>query len=47
VFFALEARGHEGRARKRLFFGDRPVIRRAAALHGLDMIRRHLTEEPR
>jgi nicotinamide-nucleotide amidase len=47
VFFAIEARGEEGRARKRLFFGDRSVIRRAAALHGLDLIRRHLTEERR
>jgi nicotinamide-nucleotide amidase len=42
VFFALVGRGETGSTRKRLFFGDRGVIRRAAAMHALDFLRRHL-----
>jgi nicotinamide-nucleotide amidase len=44
VFFALAGRGEETRARRRLFFGDRGVIRRAAALYALDFLRHRLRE---
>lgn len=42
VFFALAERGGAGTAKKRLFGGDRLVIRRAAAIHALELLRRRL-----
>jgi len=42
VFFALAERGAAGVRKKRLFVGDRAVIRRASAIHALEMLRRHL-----
>ncbi len=43
VFFALAGPdGHEI-SKKRLFIGDRGVIRRAAAIHALELVRRRLT----
>ncbi len=43
VFFALAAREGGEAAKKRLFVGDRSVIRRAAALQALELVRRRLT----
>ena len=43
VFFALATRGSGESAKKRLFVGDRGVIRRAAAIHALELVRRRLT----
>ena len=45
VFLALASRAGAGFSKKRLFVGDRSVIRRAAAIHALELIRRHLTGE--
>lgn len=42
VFFALASRGGDGFAKKRLFVGDRGVVRRAAAIHALELVRRRL-----
>ncbi len=42
VHFALAVRGGEVSGKKRLFGGDRSVIRRAAAVHALEMLRRRL-----
>ena len=42
VFFALARRNGEIVGKKRLFGGDRAVIRRAAAIHALELVRRHL-----
>ncbi len=42
VFFALAERGGAETAKKRLFGGDRLVIRRAAAIHALELLRRRL-----
>ncbi len=42
VFFALATRGSGESAKKRLFVGDRGVIRRAAAIHALELVRRRL-----
>jgi PncC family amidohydrolase len=42
VFFALAERGAGGSGKKRLFVGDRGVIRRASAIHALEMLRRRL-----
>jgi len=44
VFFALAARGEVATTKKRLFGGDRPVIRRAASIHALELLRRRLTQ---
>lgn len=46
VFFALADRGGPGPASQRMFGGDRAVIRRAASLHALEMLRRRLTRDP-
>ena len=43
VYFALAQRQGVGVGKKRLFFGDRTVIRRASALQALELLRRHLT----
>jgi nicotinamide-nucleotide amidase len=43
VFFALAARQGAEDGKKRLFGGDRSVIRRTAALHALELVRRRLT----
>ncbi len=43
VYFALAQRQGGGLGKKRLFVGDRSVIRRAAALQALELLRRHLT----
>ncbi len=45
VFFALARRDGDGLSKKRLFVGDRLVIRRAAAIHALELLRRHLSGE--
>jgi nicotinamide-nucleotide amidase len=42
VFFALAPRRGEETGKKRLFVGDRGVIRRAAAIHALELVRRRL-----
>jgi nicotinamide-nucleotide amidase len=42
VFFALAERGGAGAGKKRLFVGDRSVIRRASAIHAMEMLRRRL-----
>jgi nicotinamide-nucleotide amidase len=47
VYFGLAARGGGATARKRLFGGDRAVIRRAASVQALELIRRYLSgQEP-
>jgi nicotinamide-nucleotide amidase len=43
VFFAIASRDGAVLGRKRLLLGDRGVIRRTAALHALEMLRRHLS----
>jgi competence/damage-inducible protein CinA-like protein len=43
VYFALAERQGGGVGKKRLFVGDRSVIRRAAALQALELLRRRLT----
>jgi nicotinamide-nucleotide amidase len=45
VFFALTAADGTERTKKRLFLGDRAVIRRAAAIHALELLRRRLLGE--
>jgi nicotinamide-nucleotide amidase len=45
VFFALTRRDGGGLSKKRLFVGDRLVIRRAAAIHAFELLRRHLSGE--
>jgi nicotinamide-nucleotide amidase len=45
VFFALARRDGGEETKKRLFGGDRAVIRRAAAIHALELLRRHLSRE--
>jgi nicotinamide-nucleotide amidase len=45
VYFGLAARGGEIVAKKRLFIGDRAVVRRAASIQALEMLRRHLMGE--
>jgi PncC family amidohydrolase len=45
VYFGLAARGGEIAAKKRLFIGDRAVVRRAASIQALEMLRRHLMGE--
>jgi nicotinamide-nucleotide amidase len=42
VFFALAERGGEGVGNKRNFGGDRATIRRASAIHAMEMLRRRL-----
>jgi nicotinamide-nucleotide amidase len=42
VFFALAERGVAGSGKKRLFVGDRATIRRASAVHAMEMLRRRL-----
>jgi len=42
VYFALAARGGAESARKRAFGGDRSVVRRAASLFALELVRREL-----
>ena len=44
VYFALADRGGAGRTSRRNFPGDRGVVRRAACLHALEMLRRRLTQ---
>jgi nicotinamide-nucleotide amidase len=43
VFFALADRDGAGAATRRLFVGDRAVVRRASCLHALELLRRRLT----
>jgi nicotinamide-nucleotide amidase len=43
VFFALVDGPQLASSSRRLFPGDRTVIRRAACLHGFELLRRHLT----
>ena len=45
VFFALVRRDGAGTTKKRLFGGDRGVVRRAAATHALELLRRELGPE--
>jgi nicotinamide-nucleotide amidase len=45
VFFSLVSREADALAKKRLFAGDRGVIRRAAAIHALELVRRQLAGE--
>jgi nicotinamide-nucleotide amidase len=45
VYFALAQRDGDGVAKKRLFVGDRSVVRRAASIHALELVRRHLAGE--
>jgi nicotinamide-nucleotide amidase len=45
VFLAVARRGGPALTKKRLFVGDRPVIRRASAIHALELVRRHLSGE--
>jgi nicotinamide-nucleotide amidase len=45
VFLALARPGGLALTKKRLFVGDRSVIRRASAIHALELVRRHLTRE--
>ena len=42
VFFALVRREGPSTTKKRLFIGDRGVVRRAAAIHALELLRREL-----
>jgi nicotinamide-nucleotide amidase len=43
VWFALTDRGGPVFSKRRWFVGDRATVRRAAALHALELVRRHLT----
>ena len=43
VFLALASRSGPEISKKRLFVGDRSVIRRASAIHALELLRRHLS----
>lgn len=45
VYFGLAARAGASLAKKRLFIGDRAVIRRAASVQALELLRRHLAGE--
>ncbi len=45
VWFAVSDRAEGGIAKRRNFAGDRGVVRRAAALHALEILRRHLTRQ--
>ena len=45
VYFGLAARSGETVAKKRLFVGDRAVVRRAASIQALELLRRHLMGE--
>ena len=45
VFLALSRRAGAAFAKQRLFVGDRSVIRRATAIHALELLRRHLSGE--
>lgn len=45
VYFGLAVRLGEGLAKKRLFVGDRAVVRRAASIQALELLRRHLAGE--
>jgi nicotinamide-nucleotide amidase len=45
VYFGLAARDGHTAAKKRLFVGDRGVVRRAASIQALEMLRRYLTGE--
>jgi nicotinamide-nucleotide amidase len=42
VWFALSDRIGEDQAKRRSFIGDRAMVRRAAALYALELLRRHL-----
>ncbi|MGH9316911.1 MAG: competence/damage-inducible protein A [Thermoanaerobaculia bacterium] len=42
VYFAVADRDNREIAKKRSFVGDRAVVRRAASLHALELLRRHL-----
>jgi nicotinamide-nucleotide amidase len=44
VFFALSDREGRETAKKRLYGGDRAVVRRASAMFSLELVRRFLTE---
>ncbi len=45
VHFGLAARGGRTLAKKRLFVGDRAVVRRAASVQALELLRRYLSGE--
>jgi nicotinamide-nucleotide amidase len=45
VYFGLAVRAGASLAKKRLFIGDRAVIRRAASVQALELLRRHLAGE--
>lgn len=45
VHFGLAARGGTTLAKKRLFVGDRAVVRRAASIQALELLRRYLAGE--
>jgi nicotinamide-nucleotide amidase len=46
VFFALSARDGRETSKKRLYGGDRSVVRRASAMFSLELVRRFVTGEP-
>jgi nicotinamide-nucleotide amidase len=46
VFFALSDRNGREAAKRRLYGGDRAVVRRASAMFSLELIRRFVIEEP-
>ena len=43
--FALSTSSGAGLAKRRLFVGDRAVVRRAASIQALELLRRHLAGE--
>jgi len=45
VHFGLASRDGATVAKKRLFVGDRSIVRRAASIHALEMLRRFLAGE--
>ena len=47
VWYALAQRNREGAAKRRAFGGDRSIVRRAASLYALELLRRRLVGDPR
>ena len=45
VYFGLSSRSGASAAKKRLFVGDRAIVRRAASIQALELLRRHLRGE--
>jgi PncC family amidohydrolase len=46
VWFAVADRDGRETAKRRAFVGDRAVVRRAASIHALELVRRHLVGWP-